>query len=55
MVNVSVDAFTGPSVTTSANTQLSYVNIKAPAVEADKAGLVNITFEARISGSMVLV
>ena len=44
-----------PGVTTSANTVLSYVNITAIPVNTDKGGLGQISFTARVSGTMVLV
>lgn len=44
-----------PSVTSGAGTQLSYVNITSFDISSDKSGLLNVSFEGKVSGVMVLV
>jgi len=44
-----------PNNTSTANTKLSYVNITAKPITADKGALMGISFTAKISGQMVLI
>lgn len=47
--------YLSPTTTTGASTQLSNVNITSLDISSDKSGLMNISFQAKVSGVMVLV
>jgi hypothetical protein len=44
-----------PGKTTGADTAVSHVNVTSFNVDVDKTGMLNISFEAKVSGVMVLV
>lgn len=52
--NLTVGYFS-PATTTGADTPVSHVNLISVDINSDRGGLVSITFQAKVSGVMVLV
>jgi hypothetical protein len=44
-----------PTITSNADTVYSYVNVTGFSINVDNAGLINISFEGKVSGCMVLI